>query len=255
MRIATWNINGLRARKEFVEIWLKERQPDLVGFQELKMQEADFPHEFFEALGYTTFVHGQKSWNGVAILSKAGGKLIQKGLEGKDDLEARLITIEVNGFEFTTCYCPNGKDIDHPDYIGKLDWYDNLISLSKKSEYKNRILCGDFNIVAKPNDSWKGEKATGEIFHTQEERLRMKQLKSTGLEDLYEIKHADEQMFTWWDYRGGSFHRKHGLRIDTILATKGITKKTNAFVIDRDFRKKKGELTPSDHAPVYIDIE
>ncbi len=255
MRIATWNINGLRARKEFVEVWLKERQPDLVGFQELKMQDVDFPHEFFEELGYEAFVHGQKSWNGVAILSKAGGKLIQKGLKGQDDFGARLITVQVNDLEFTTCYCPNGKDIDHPDFIGKLGWYDSLISESKKSEQKNRILCGDFNIVARPIDSWKGEKATGEIFHTQEERLRMKELKSTGIEDIYESKYKDEQMFTWWDYRGGSFHRKHGLRIDTILATKDIAKRTKDLVIDRDFRKKKGDLTPSDHAPVYIDLE
>ena len=255
MRIATWNINGLRARKEFVEIWLKERQPDLVGFQELKMQDIDFPHEFFDSLGYKAFVHGQKSWNGVAILSKAGGKLTQKGLKGQDDFGARLITIEINGLEFTTCYCPNGKDIDHPDYARKLSWYDSLISASKRSEHENRILCGDFNIVTRPIDSWKGEKATGEIFHTQEERLRMEQLKNTGLDDIYETRHTDEQMFTWWDYRGGSFHRKHGLRIDTILATKGITKRTKTFVIDRDFRKKKDELTPSDHAPVYIDIE
>ena len=212
MRIATWNINGLRARKEFVELWLKERQPDLVGFQELKMQDVDFPHEVFKGLGYEAFVHGQKGWNGVAILSKAGGKLIQKGLKGQDDFGARLITIEVNNLKFTTCYCPNGKDIDHPDYLRKLAWYDSLISESKKSEPENRILCGDFNIVAKPMDSWRREKGNGEIFHTHEERLRIKELKSTGLEDIFECKHKNQQMFTWWDYRGGSFHRKHGLR-------------------------------------------
>ena len=133
MRIATWNINGLRARKEFVEMWLEERQPDLVGFQELKMQDVDFPYESFEDLGYEVFVHGQKSWNGVAILSKAGGKLVQKGLKGQEDFGARFITVEVNDLEFTTCYCPNGKDIDHPDYIRKLSWYDSLISESKKT--------------------------------------------------------------------------------------------------------------------------
>ena len=142
MRIATWNINGLRARKEFVEVWFKERQPDLVGFQELKMQDVDFPYEFFEELGYEAFVHGQKVGMESPFCLKAGGKLIQKGLKGQDDFGARLITVQVNDLEFTTCYCPNGKDIDHPDYIGKLDWYDSLISESKKSEQKTEFCVG-----------------------------------------------------------------------------------------------------------------
>ena len=255
MRIATWNINGLRARKEFLRNWLTERQPDLVGLQELKIQEEDFPYDFFKGLGYDSFVYGQKSWNGVAVLSKTNGKLVKKGLEGQEHVGARLITIEVDELQFTTCYCPNGKNIEHPDYNAKLSWYDGLISMFKNNEHRHQILCGDFNIVTRPTDSWRGDQATGEIFHTLEERLRMSQLIDTGLKDIYLNIHTDKQLFTWWDYRGGAFHRKQGLRIDTILATEGIVHRTKDFVIDRDFRKKKGELTPSDHAPVYIDID
>ncbi len=255
MRIATWNINGLRARKEYIKLWLNERQPDLVGLQELKMQDSDFPHNFFKEIGYETLVYGQKSWNGVAILTKTKGVLKTKGLAGQEHFGSRLITAQFDNLEFSTCYCPNGKDTTHKDYQAKLDWFDSLISTYKTNQEPNRILCGDFNIVVEALDSWRGEKATGDIFHTKKERKKMIELMATGLIDLFRIQNPSEQLFTWWDYRGGAFHRKQGLRIDLILGSDAILKRTKAYVIDRDYRKKQEELTASDHAPVFIDIE
>ena len=255
MRIATWNINGLKARREYLELWLQERKPDIVGLQELKMREEDFPHEFFNKLGYQALVYGQKSWNGVAILTKRDAVLKSKGLAGQEDFGARLITAQVADVEFTTCYCPNGKDIDHQDYRAKLNWFDSFISNLQVETAANQIVCGDFNIVNDPIDSWRGESANDDIFHTADERNKMRQIFKTGLIDLFREQNPDEQTFTWWDYRGGAFHRKQGLRIDLILGTEAILKRTRKFVIDRDYRKKQKDLTASDHAPVYIDIE
>ena len=130
-----------------------------------------------------------------------------------------------------------------------------MISSFKANQEPNRILCGDFNIVVEALDSWRGDKATGDIFHTNEERMRMNELMDTGLIDLFRVQNPNDQSFTWWDYRGGAFHRKQGLRIDLILGTKTILKRMNNHVIDRDYRKKQGELTASDHAPVFIDID
>jgi len=238
-----------------LELWLKERKPNIVGLQELKIQNEDFPFEFFKDLGYESFVHGQKSWNGVAILSNVPGELKLKGLEDQEDFGARLITAKFGELEFTTCYCPNGKDINHQDYAAKLGWFESLIGLYQKNSSEKSILCGDFNIVPTEVDSWMGEKAEGTIFHTIAEREKMSRLLETGFIDLYRQANPDLQAFTWWDYRGGSFHRKHGLRIDFILGSNKVSKDTTEITIDRDFRKKKGELTASDHAPVFADLD
>ena len=126
MRVATWNVNGLRARLEFARLWLEDRAPDVVGLQELKLTDEEFPHDFFAELGYTALVHGQKSWNGVAVLTRGDAELKQTGLPGGEDMGARLITAQVGPLEFTTVYCPNGKTLEHADYGRKLTWFDSL---------------------------------------------------------------------------------------------------------------------------------
>ena len=144
MRIATWNINGLRARLDFIKLWLDARQPNVVGFQELKTPTEDCPHEFFAELGYQALVYGQKSWNGVAILTNVDAEHRHSGLPGEEDWGSRLITAEIDGgLEFTTVYCPNGKSVDHDDYPNKLRWYDSLLSHWQQSDHPQRILCGD----------------------------------------------------------------------------------------------------------------
>ena len=259
MRIATWNINGLRARLDFIKLWLEARQPNVVGLQELKTPDEEFPYDFFSNLGYHALVHGQKSWNGVAVLTNLHAELQQTGLPGEDDWGARLITARIDDkLDFTTVYCPNGKSTDHADYPNKLTWYDSLHTHwqngADAAGASHRVICGDFNIVPTALDSWRGDKAEGDVFHTVDERQRLQRLLDTGLTDLYRQHYPDEQMFSWWDYRGGAFHRKQGLRIDFILGTPEVAAAARDVVIDRDFRKKQDGLTASDHAPVYADL-
>jgi len=255
MRIATWNVNGLRARLDFVLAWLAERKPDVVGFQELKLTDDLFPHDAFEALGYRAATHGQKSWNGVAILARDEPRVTQTGLPGQEDFGARLLTADVGDLAFTTVYCPNGKHLEHDDYPRKLAWFDALGEhFAGLPDDGRAVLCGDFNICPTGLDSFDEQRLAGEIFHTDEERRRMGALLELGFSDLFRQARPDEQAFSWWDYRGGAFHRKQGLRIDFLLATAPVVARLQQVEIDREWRKKHGGLTPSDHAPVWADL-
>lgn len=257
MRIATWNVNGLRARLEFVQRWLRDRRPDLVGLQELKLTDEQFPHEAFAELGYQAVTHGQKSWNGVAILSREPVELLRQGLEGQEDFGARLITAKLGDLDFTTVYCPNGKSVEHDDYGRKLAWFDALADHWKRHHdpAAPTVLCGDFNVCPTALDSWAGERFEGDIFHTDAERERIARLMELGLVDLYRDRYPDEAAFSWWDYRGGAFHRKQGLRIDFLLATRAVQERLRNVEIDREYRKKQDGLTASDHAPVIADLD
>jgi len=256
MRVATWNVNGLRARLEFVRLWLRERKPDLVGLQELKLSDEQFPHEAFEAEGYRAAVHGQKSWNGVAVLSREPVELVQRGLPGQEEMGARLLSVRAGELEFTTLYCPNGKNLDHEDFPRKLAWLDALADFlaTRVGTDARAVVCGDFNVCPEPIDSWNEELLRGSIFHTDEERARFARLRDLGFVDLFRRQHPQEQAFSWWDYRGGAFHRRQGLRIDFLLATEAAAARATAAAIDRDWRKKKDDLTPSDHAPVVANL-
>ena len=255
MRIATWNVNGLRARLDFVLLWLKERAPTVLGMQELKVEDAEFPRDAFRTAGYEVAVHGQKGWNGVAIAARVPIEVQDRGLPGEAGQGARLIRANVGGLSFATAYCPNGKTLDHADFPRKLAWFDSLRDYLAGLDAENLVLGGDLNIVPAAVDCWRGAAADGTIFCTPEERSRYRALEAAGLVDLFRRRHPTEQQFSWWDYRGGAFHRGLGLRIDMILATEAIAARTRQVVIDRDFRRKKEGLTASDHAPVYADLE
>ena len=257
MRLATWNINGLRARIDFMRHWLDARQPDVVGLQELKMTDEQFPTEAFEAAGYCAVTHGQKAWNGVAILSRQPAEPIQTGLPGEADFGARLVSAKVADLVFTTVYCPNGKSVGHDDYPRKLAWFDSLAEHldSTADAGVPAVLCGDFNICPTPLDSWDEEGHAGEIFHTDEERRRFQRILDWGFKDIYRELHPDAREFSWWDYRAGAFPRNQGLRIDFLLATPSALDRVTSVQIDRDYRKKKDGLTASDHAPVIADLD
>ena len=257
MRIATWNINGLRARLDLLLLWLRDRKPDIVGLQELKLQDDQFPYAEIEAAGYHALVHGQKSWNGVAILSREPAVATQVGLPGQEHAGARLLGAQVGGFEFTTVYCPNGKHTGHDDFPAKLRWFESLAAHLEAIAKPDRaaVLCGDFNVVPAAIDSYDEESLHGSIFHTDEERAHFERLLAAGFVDVFRAVHPETQAFSWWDYRGGAFHRKHGLRIDLVLATPPIMARLRSAVIDREFRKKQNDLTPSDHAPVLADLD
>ncbi len=255
MRIATWNVNGLRARLDFVRIWLESRKPDIVGMQELKLTDDEFPADAFEDLGYEAVCHGQKGWNGVAILSRHPVDCVARGLAGQGAFGARLVGVRIRGLAFTTVYCPNGKDLAHEDFPAKLAWYDDLAKSWTHAADGAAVLCGDFNIVPSAVDSWHGAKGDGRLFHTVEERQRLDAVLGLGLHDLYREMHPESQAFSWWDYRGGAFHRGQGLRIDFLLGTQSVLDRVTHVEIDRDFRKKKSGITASDHAPVMADLD
>ena len=163
--------------------------------------------------------------------------------------------VRAGDVDVTTVYCPNGKTVEHEDYARKLAWFDALRAHWAGLDADGcSILCGDFNVVPGPLDSWLGEKGAGHIFHTQAERSRFTALLELGLSDLYRDKYPQEKAFSWWDYRGGAFHRGHGLRIDLLLGSPAARARLRDVVIDRDFRKKQNDLTASDHAPVFVDL-
>ena len=260
MRIATWNVNGLRARLDYIQHWLAARSPDVVGMQELKVAEEQFPADVFEQLGYRVALHAQKGWNGVAVLSRLPMQVEQAGLPGQEEAGARLLHCRIAGgaaseLGFVTVYCPNGKNIDHEDFPRKLAWYDSLAAyLGGQGTDSPFVLCGDFNVVPAPLDGWRGDAADGTIFCTSEERRRFQGLLDLGMTDLFRHLHPDRQAFSWWDYRAGAFPRNQGLRIDTLLGTTAVAERLRDVVIDRDYRKKKDGNIGSDHAPVYADI-
>ena len=256
VRVATWNINGLRARLDFIRHWLDARQPDVVGLQELKLEDSDFPHEAFADLGYIAQSFGQKSWNGVAVLSREESRVVQRGLPDQSDFGARMLDVDLGGLRFITVYCPNGKSVEHDDYPRKLAWFESLLAYVQEAHDPEQpmVLCGDFNVCPAPIDSWNEDGLHGRIFHTDAERSLLQHFFDWGLEDHFRRLHPDTQAFSWWDYRGGAFHRGQGLRIDLVLGTRAVGERVGDAVIDRDYRKKKDGMTASDHAPVWIDL-
>ena len=259
MRLATWNVNGVHARKEFIGHWLSKRQPDVVGLQELKTEDHNFPFEAFEEHGYEVHPFGQKSWNGVAIVKKSGlsVEILQKGLPGMEENGARLITALLDDqVTFTSVYCPNGKNPEHVDFQMKLDWFECLRDYWERliDKYPASAIGGDFNIVPTWRDTWRGKEGDGEMFHTEDERIQLQKLVELNMHDLYRELNPGSTEYSWWDYRGGSFERGQGLRIDMIYGTPEIRSKTQSVSIDRKFREKIDGLTPSDHVPVYADL-
>jgi len=256
MLAATWNVNGLRARHDFFLHWLRERRPDIVALQELKLTEDQFPFEELSNEGYHATVLGQKAWNGVAVVSREPGEVVQIGLPGEDEMGARLVAARVAGINVISVYCPNGKNLEHPDFKRKLRWFDCLQKFleSNFTPADDLLLCGDFNICPTPLDTWNEEELAGRIFHTDLERTRIESLLNWGLVDLFRKLRPGEKVFSWWDYRGGAFHKNQGLRIDLILGTQNLATGALSAGTDREYRKKNEDLTPSDHAPVLVEL-
>ena len=257
IRLATWNVNGLRARLALIIHWLRAQRPDVAGFQEIKCTDDQFPHDALRAEGYHAVVHGQKGWNGVAVISRREPALSERGLPGQEALGSRFITADVGDLRFTSVYVPNGKSVDHEDFPRKLVWLDALAShLAGGGTHGGiRVVGGDFNICPAAIDSWNEDALRGSIFHTDDERARYRNLLEYGLKDLFRERCPDTSAFSWWDYRSGAFHRGQGLRIDLLLGDASIVPRIRSVSIDRDYRRKIDGMTPSDHAPVLLDIE
>lgn len=254
MLIATWNVNGIRARSQRLAEFLAERQPDVCCLQELKITEDEFPHLELRASGYHAIINGQAGWNGVAVIAKEQPELVLRGLPGSEDAGARFVVAKVAGIEICSVYVPNGKSVGHPDFKVKLAWLDSLAKHIETRADKDAplLLGGDFNVNWTDLDSYGGARFRGTSHHTDEERALLDRLRAAGLVDLYRAKYPEEPGYSWWDYRAGAFHKKMGMRIDLLLATPAVANRVTDVIIERDFRKKgkASGAVPSDHAPV-----
>ena len=256
MRLATWNINSLKVRLERVEQWLQECQPDVVCLQETKLADTAFPTMAFSALGYESAHHGEGRWNGVAILSRVGLEDVVMGFADDDepDAEARLITATCGGARVMSVYVPNGRALDQDHYQYKLRWLDRLAGHLALTADPGRpvAVCGDFNIAPADIDVWNPSAFVDATHVSEPERQALARLLDWGLTDVFRDHFPDtERLFSWWDYRAGSFHKGLGMRIDLILASAPLAAQLEWALIDRNARKGK---QPSDHAPVVVQL-
>ncbi|MBL8953956.1 MAG: exodeoxyribonuclease III [Myxococcaceae bacterium] len=253
MKIATWNINSVRARIDRLVGWLKSAQPDVLFLQELKCTDAEFPREAVEAAGYRAETFGQKTYNGVAIISRHPVADVVRGMnDGVDDDHARVIWCTVGGVRMCGLYAPNGQAVGSPAYAYKLEWYARLTKLLVKQQHAELLLCGDFNVAPEELDVWDPRYFADKTLFTPPERAAFKTLRdSLGLVDAYRKHHSEGGKFSWWDYRLLAFPKNTGLRIDHFLLSRGVADRCTAADIDREARKGK---LPSDHAPVWVQL-
>ncbi len=256
MRIATWNVNSLNARLPRVQEWLAQVQPDIICLQETKLTDDAFPALTFQALGYEAAHHGFGQWNGVAILSKVGVADVAAGFsdDGEPDPDARLVWATCGGVRVASAYVPNGRSLDDDHYQYKLAWLARLYAQLEHDDdpTSNLVVCGDFNIAPDDRDVWDPAAFVGETHVSEPEREALQRLESWGLVDVFRRHYDADGLFSWWDYRAGNFHKKKGMRIDLVLATKSLAERSTSALIDRNARKGKG---PSDHAPVIVDFD
>ena len=247
--IATWNVNSIRARIEHLTTWLKDAAPDVVGIQETKVQDPDFPVAELAALGYQTLFSGQKSYNGVAVLSKAPATLIATELPGFADPQRRVLAAKIGDITLLNLYVPNGSAVGSEKYSYKLAWLDALgdwvASLTASGE--PLMLVGDFNIAPDDRDVHDPAAWRDKILCSDDERQRLQRLVSLGLQDVFRQFEQAPQTYSWWDYRAGGFRRNEGLRIDLILANAALAERCEACAVDITPRRWE---KPSDHAPV-----
>ncbi len=254
MLIATWNVNSLKARLPRVQQWILENKPDVLCIQETKMKDAVFPSLVFHEMGYESAHFGQGQWNGVAILSKVGlDNVINNFAVGEPDGEARIISAECGGITVVCVYVPNGRELEHDHYQYKLRWMKQLKQHVAKiaKPTGDVIVTGDFNIAPDDIDVWDPEALVGSTHVSAPEREVLNDLCAWGLTDIYRDQHPEPKLFSWWDYRDGGFHKNHGMRIDLLLVSESVAKRTKMTVVDRNARK--GEK-PSDHAPVVMEL-
>ena len=257
MIVVTWNVNSIKVRLHAVLQYLLEENPDVLVLQETKSIDENFPVSAFSDAGYHVIFCGQKTYNGVAIISKDKPKDVQINPVSTDENEMRSISAIYNGIRVVNLYVVNGQNVDTPKYEYKLKWLKKLISYTKKELEKSNdlILLGDFNIAPTDNDVFDVEITHDEILCSSKERELLATLLSLGLHDLFNDYDYPPQTFTWWDYRGGAFQRNIGYRIDLILGSKSVKKRCLEYFIDKKTRHKSwclAEPRTSDHAPVRV---
>ena len=258
MRIATWNVNSINARLENVLAWIEAAQPDVAGFQELKCVDEKFPAESFERLGYNVITHGQKTYNGVALLSKQPFEDVRRGLPGSDvDDHARYIEAVISGpkpIRVASIYLPNGNPIGTEKFEYKLDWFARLRKhAAELLAYEEPLaLIGDYNVIPEPEDADKPDTWKNDALFQPESRAAWRALKNLGLTDAYMQADGAPGGYTFWDYQAGAWQRNHGIRIDHALLSPQAADRLVGVTIHRDVRDTE---KPSDHVPVVIELD
>ncbi len=268
MRIATWNVNSLKARLEKVSWWLDRARPDVLLMQETKLADAGAPVAAFRDAGYELAHHGEGQWNGVAIASRCGiGDVVTNFGEplrpartpdvGDDEplAEARMIAATCGGVRVVSLYAPNGRSVGSSFYLAKLGWYERLARWLETAAdpAEALVLGGDFNVAPEDTDVWDPRVCHGGTHVSPPEREAFFRLARWGMVDAYRLHRPGPGRYTWWDYRAGAFHKNFGMRIDHLLVTRALAGRTVWAEIDREARK--GKPIPSDHAPLVIDID
>ena len=277
MRIATWNVNSLKARQDAVDAWIGRAKPDILLMQETKLGDGDAPVMAFGMLGYQLVHHGEGRWNGVAIAAREGlsigdvvtnfghGPVRDSGPGGtagsEDDFdpfdEARMVAATVDGLRMVCVYAPNGRVVGSPFYAGKLQWFDRLGRWLDDEIAAGRgetlVVGGDYNVAPADIDVWDPRAAHGGTHVSEAERAAVGALRDRGLTDAYRARHEEAGRYSWWDYRAGMFHKNFGMRIDLLLVGSAVAARVVDAEIDREARK--GPPVPSDHAPVAIDLD
>ena len=253
MKIVTWNVNSLRVRLPHVLDWLKQHEPDVLCLQETKLTDTDFPENEIKDAGYEVIYSGQKTYNGVAILSKALPSNVTTDLPNQDDPERRLLVATVNDIRILNVYVPNGQEVGSEKYEYKLAWLKSLrlFVQNELSQYSDLVLLGDYNIAPEDRDVHDPKLWQGKILFSQPERSAFDQLIQTGLKDSFRKFEQEPNSFSWWDYRAVAFRRNRGLRIDHILCSAPIYERCTACYVDKEPRKLE---RPSDHAPVVAEF-
>lgn len=258
MKIATWNINGVRARIESATAWLKDAAPDVLCLQEIKSEDAVFPKEAFEDLGYNVATHGQKGFNGVAILSKLPFDEVSLRLPGDDsDAQARFIEVVVSvgggALRVVSLYLPNGNPVGTDRFAYKLAWMERLENLVRRRlrDEEAFVLAGDYNVIPEPEDAKNPEAWVDDALFQPESRQAFRRLLNLGLTDAFRACHAEGGHYTFWDYQGGAWQKNHGIRIDHLLLSPQAADRLVSATIDKRTRAWE---KPSDHVPVVVEL-
>lgn len=254
MRIATFNVNSLKVRLERVTAWLAAARPDVLCLQETKMADSAFPVERFEELGYEAAHHGDGRWNGVALLSRVGLVGVQAGMGAPaDSAGCRLVAATCGGVRVHSVYVPNGREVGSPHFDEKLRWLEALRDLLDRTCRSGDAVavCGDMNVAPDDRDVWDPSALVGATHVTAEERRALANVQAWGLSDALRLHYPQPGLFSWWDYRGGAFHRRRGMRIDLVLLSEGLADHCTWALVDRNERRG---AQPSDHAPVLADV-
>ena len=255
MKLATWNVNSIRARLERLLAWLAKQQPDVLCLQELKVKDEDFPFEALRAAGWQAVAHGQPTYNGVAILSRQPLADVRRGLDDEvDDLQARLVSARVGGLTVLSAYVPNGHEVGSDKWDYKLAWLKRLRRHLEKHHRPDEALalCGDFNVAPEARDVCDPAGWEPTVLYHPQARAALAELAAWGLQDAFRLHHQAGGLYSWWDYRRLAFPKNQGLRIDHVLLTAPLARRCRAAHIDRDERKGQ---QPSDHAPVVVELD